>query len=202
MKISPFPIDWARNVDLITPLSLQKVLNKNQEVFYLRGRASEQISRIGVIGREPMELEGGLIKIYPYDTMTRSFPVEFGTPDPKAAENRMTLKEIWETIEKEVAIPDVVIQERASIVSPPKKVPDLAEDIIQGVDELYQIEQSRGWRKRLAGIPCMSVQRTMKNELLLNGILKTTKHPGLKRMRGVLLTAFILPAIFDGILGS
>lgn len=196
MSISPFPIDWVRNVDLITPLSLQQVLNKNQEVFYLRGRASEQISRIEVIGKEPIKLEGGLIKIYPYDTTTRSFPVEFGSRSD--FENRMTLREIWETIVNEVAIPDVVIQERACVISPPRRVPDIIEEVIQGIDEFYQIEQSRGWRRKIAGIPCMSVQKTMKNELISNGILKSTKHPGLRRLRGVLLTAFILPAIKVG----
>lgn len=142
-----------------------------------------------------MEVEG--VKIFPYDTMTRSYPIEFGHPDPKAGE-RKTLKEIWDIIIGEITTPDCVIQERASIVEPPKRVPDQFEDIVDGVDEFYQIEQGKGWRKRVAGVPCVSVQRMMKNELMSKGIIKKTSHPAFKRMRGVLLTAFVLPAVRAG----
>ncbi|HIE22832.1 MAG TPA: hypothetical protein EYP68_01210 [Candidatus Korarchaeota archaeon] len=196
MKILEFSIDWVRNVDLVTPLSVQARLNPKQEVFYFGGRASEQISRVNVIGDKPIEVEG--VKIYPYDDHTRSFPVEFGIPDPQASEERKSLKEIWDIVQGEIAAPDSVIQERACIYEPPKKVPDEVEGVISGIDEFYQIEQSKGWRRRVAGFPCVSVQKMMKTELMVNGIIKKSNHPAFKRMRGVLLTATILPAVRAG----
>jgi hypothetical protein len=195
MKIKEFPLDWSRNVDLVTPLTLQIKLNPKQEVFYLKGRASEQTAKVAVVGEEPIEVEG--VKIYPYDTFTRSYPVEFGVPNPEASEERKSLKEIWDIVTKEVAAPDCVIQERACIHEPPKKVPDKLEDIVSGVDEFYQVEQSKGWRRRVAGLPCVSVQKMMKAELTSKDIVKLN-DPAFKRMRGVLLTAFILPAVKVG----
>jgi hypothetical protein len=190
MKIKEFPIEWARNVDLLTPLSLQTPLNGKQEVFYLKGRASEQISRLDVLGKEPVEKEG--VKIYPYDTTSRSYPIEFGTPNPEASEDRRSIKEIWDILDG-FAIPDCVVQERACIHQPPKKVPDTIEDVLQGVDELYQLEQSFGARRRLAGLPCATPTRLLKAELVERGIVKPN-HPAFKRTRGVLVTAFVLPA--------
>ncbi len=48
------------------------------------------------------------MKFYPYDTTSRSYPIEFGAPNPEASEDRLSIKEIWDVLES-FAIPDCVV---------------------------------------------------------------------------------------------
>jgi len=194
--VRPLPRTWVRNVDLMPPLSLQAILNEKQEVFYLKGHVSEQTSAVHPLGGKEIKTSLG-VKINPWDKMARCTTIEFGVPDPTSGE-RATLGEIWEDVLAEIALPDVVIKERACIYEPPKKMPDKLEQVLAGIDEIYQVEFNYGYRRRVAGIPCASPAKIIKAELLSRDIIKSPSHPAFKRIRGVLLTELVLPAIKVG----
>lgn len=173
----------------MTPLSLQATVDPKQEVSYIEGHVSEQTSAIPT--SNPIKTELGVI-INPFDRTARCTTIKFGVPDPTTGE-RISQKEIMDDVRASLDVPDVIIKKRACIHKPPKKLPENMR-VLETIDELYQIEESFGYRRRVAGIPCPSPSKIIKNELLSRGIIKKAKHPAFKRMRGVLLTSFILPA--------
>lgn len=182
----------VRNVDFVPVLSLQAGIDKGQELYYLKGIFSEMKSSI----EEPIETElGGMIK--PMTTTGHGAEIKYGNINPEM-EYRLTPKEILRDIEG-YEILDMVIHRKGTIHKIPRSIEDMEQ--IGGSDYLYHQQSSVGNRdkkiRRLTGIPVISPYRTIESELLVHRkIFRRPKviHSGLRKIRSVLKTDWILPS--------
>lgn len=185
--IKPYPLEYARNLDFLPLISVQRALEPKQELYYFTGTVSVPFPKVSTTTK-PIKTElGGTIRSHPI--MRNASQIRYGKPEPTGF--RCTQKEIHEEITN-LELPEAVINQRGKVETVPKLVEDLKP--LQGVDELYTQETSRGnfCRKfrRMLGIKFFNPHRTMKNELVTYGFVKPS-DPCFKRLRSVLMVDWI-----------
>lgn len=188
-KIKPYPPEYARNLDFLPIISVQRALGPKQELYYFSGTVSVPFPKVSTVGK-PIKTElGGTIRSHPI--MRNASEIRYGKPEPTGF--KCTQEEIHEEITSVYQLPEAVINQRGKV----EKVPKIVEDFkqLQGVDELYSQETSRGnfCRKfrRMFGLKFFNPYRAMKNELVEYGIVKPS-DPCFKRLRSVLTVDWII----------
>lgn len=189
--IKPFPPFWPRNIDLITPLSLQSALDPDLNLFYCVGHVSVPLEKVSP-QRKPIKTElGGKIE---RDSVHRGMTkVTYGVP--RRTEVELPQDEILEdiisyTVPREV--PEVVLGRRGIREEVPKEFEDI--DVFQGSDEVFCMQTARGNRtrslRRMLQLPLSNPYYIAKEALILHGYIKPN-DPRLRRMRSILVTNWI-----------
>lgn len=189
--IKPFPPFWPRNLDLVTPLSLQRALDPDLKLFYCVGHVSVPLERVSP-RREPIKTElGGIIE---RDTVHRGMTkVTYGAPRRTGVE--LPQDEILEdvityTVPKEV--PEVVLGARGVREKIPKAFEDI--EVFHGSDEVFYMQTSKGNRtrslRRMLQLPLSNPYYMAKEGLILHGFIKPYDFR-LRRMRSILRTDWI-----------
>lgn len=186
--IEPYPPEYARNLDFLPIISVQRALGPNQELYYFSGIVSVPIQKVSTT-KKPIKTElGGTIRSHPI--MRNASEIRYGKPEP--TDFRCTQKEIHEEIIG-LELPEAVINQRGKVENVPKQIEDLKP--LQGVNELYSQETSRGnfCRKfrRMFGIKFFNPYRAMKNELVEYDIVKPS-DPCFKRLRSMLAVDWVI----------
>lgn len=188
VKIQPYPPQYARNLDFIPITSLQRALKPKQELYYFNGTVSVPFGKVSTTRKTIKTALGGTIKSHPI--MRNASEIRYGKAEPTGF--RCTQAEIHEEITSAYELPEAVINQRGTV----EKVPKIVENLkpLQGVGELYSLETSRGnfCRKfrRMFGLKFFNPYRAMKNELVMQGIVKPS-DPCFKRLRSVLMVDWI-----------
>ena len=190
-NVTPFPSNFARSVDLIPVLSLQKKVNDKEKISYFKGYVSVSSKR-PVIGGILGETLGDL-KINVHESLTdgHTFEMEWGNPDPTAKiEQQVPPTEIVQSIQEIGDIgAEMVFKQRTTVNIPP----DIPEMSNWGADFLLNIQQGYGYRRHIGTIPCFSVAKAMKDKLQDVGMIRKGDL-SIKHLKSVLLTDRIMPS--------
>ena len=187
VKIEPYPPQYARNLDFIPIVGIQRALRPKQELYYFSGTVSVPFPQVSTM-RKPIKTElGGIIKSHPI--MRNASEIRYGKAEPTGF--KCTQEEIHEEITG-LELPEAVINQRGTVNKIPKIVENLKQ--LEGVDELYSLETSRGnfckKFRRIFGLKFFDPYRAMKNELVKYGIVRPS-DPCFKRLRSVLMVDWI-----------
>jgi len=193
-EIQPFNDSYPLNFDFLTPLSLQTIVDPKRQIFYFRGEVSETTrTRI----TKPIKTDLGIIGIK--DTTGRRTVAEYGDPKPNGGD-RLTQKEIFEDIQDNTGVPDVVTRIRGTAHPIPREFQEF--DSLQGADEIWHEQVGRANRtsklRKEVGLMLWNPYHGIKKDLFDKGILNTGADPVLKRMKSALVTEVMVPSNNQG----
>lgn len=191
MRIDSFPPFFPRNIDLLTPLSLQEKLDPHLELFYCMGHVSVPL-REATGGREVETNLGVRIKASSiHRGMTE---VAYGTPTPTGT--RLSQREILEDVVANTStrdVPEVVLRSRGVRDDVPRKFEDV--DVFEESDSIFYLQKAVGNRyrslRRMLQLPLSNPYRIAKGALLLHRVV-SPYDPVFKRMRSVLKTNWVM----------
>jgi hypothetical protein len=197
--IRPYPDDWYRRLDFLTPLGLQiSVGEKDLEVYHCH-------LAVSVKGTPPTlkkveKTEFGELKVNPI--LRNQVDYKMGQPNPRNGYNPIPQKEILNDILNHLGgavtiignMPDVVIKSRSVVEKIPKEVEELA--VFQGSDYIFYHQKAYGnFPHKIRQVIKRGITNPynfVKYELLTNNILKLPNDPVLKKIRSILKTEWVL----------
>jgi len=191
MRIEPFPPFFPRNVDLLTPLSLQEKLDPSLELFYCMGHVS--VPLMEATGGREVETDLG-VKIKASSIHRGMTEVVYGRPEPTGM--NLSQREILENVVANTStreVPEVVLEGRGVREDVPKELEEV--DVFQGSDMVFYLQSSVGNRyrslRRMLQLPLSNPYRIARGALLLHKIVNPW-DPVFKRMRSVLKTDWVI----------
>jgi len=187
--IDPYPPQWPRTLDFLSPLRLQTKVDPKLELYcfdgevsFSAGASTRELSKI------PETTELG-VKIDRTLSSANRIRVHFGDVLPNTDELR-SQSEILKDVEdsSEIEVPDIVTKMRGAV----EKIPPGLEEVesVQGSEYVFYEEGNRGNRtKSLRTMLNMQELRNphefIKGDLLKFGAVKSLKDPSVRRMRGI-----------------
>lgn len=190
--IKPYPPDWVRLLDFITPLNLQKDIDPKLELNYYKGWVSVPMPKLTGQMRS-IKTDLG-ISIEQDHVSRRRTKINFGTLNQ--TQQKLTQAELWDNILENTLIEEVpaVVGRERGVIEPVK---DKLESIpvLDGCDEIYRKEVSHGHltktiRTRL-GLPVINPCRMIRNVLAEQGTL-LYNHPIFRRMLSIWTTEWMV----------
>jgi hypothetical protein len=188
--IEPFPPFFPRNIDLLTPLSLQEKIDPNLELFYCRGHVSVPLEE-ATGGKEVKTDLGVRIRASPIHRAKTE--ILFGWPRPFGG--AVSQREILEDVVANTStrdVPEVILENRGVIEDLPRSIQEV--DPFQGYEEVLYLQHSVGNRYRslrhMLQLPLSNPYRIAREALILHGVVKPW-DPVFKRMKSVLKTDWI-----------
>jgi len=194
----PYPPEWPRRLDFVTPLGLQLSCGaRDLELYHIVAETSVEA---GIKPpSEDIPTEYGVLKVLP-QPRDKLVYVKNTTLDPtdRGSRRLVSQKEILEDIVKAYNIkyvgdfPDIVIKDRGAVEKIPKAVEDLTE--LQGSDEIFCHQTSHGnfakKYRRVLGVRILEDPYYFtRADLWTHRILPPgIHHPILKKLRSVLRT--------------
>jgi hypothetical protein len=202
-SLQPYPAQYARSIDLVDKLSLQKTLGAgNFNVTYIRGEVSFQKEKLPQQVRSGGKLGDSKIILQPISRYLTQY--EWGSIEPKEPDTKPQ-RELLADIASGLGLDDmaalsVSIKSRLllhNISSLPKEVQDIKP--LSGHDILYHYQAAAGdytdivvRSLRLPEFFLRSPVKTIRSELVDNKIVGKN-DPILSRIRSVLRTIWITP---------
>ena len=194
--IDPYPPQWPRTLDFLSPLRLQTKVDPKLELYCFDGEVSFSAgASIREFSKIPETTELG-VKIDRTLSSANRIRVHFGDVLPNTDELR-SQSEILKDVEdsSEIEVPDIVTKMRGAV----EKIPPGLEEVesVQGSEYVFYEEGNRGNRtKSLRTMLNMQELRNphefIKGDLLKFGAVKSLKDPSVRRMRGIQKTNWII----------
>jgi len=183
----PYPLDWPRPVDFLTPLNLQvRGGCGDLEVFYMKGRVSVTDELARQIPEGTKRTDIGTFKWG--RTGIRELSFQFGDKKyfRRGEREEASQEEIWDEVENELDIRGypltLVIQERGSVF-------ELSEEDVPGEEaHLWEIGVGIHKYKFIQGLK-NPYKHIIKPYVLRERIVTGSNDPSLKRIKGFLVTA-------------
>jgi len=192
IEILPFPAFFPRNIDLLTPLTLQERLDPELELFYCRGHVSVPL-REATGGRE-VKTELG-IEIKASSIHRGRTEIVYGLRRPTGYEP-LTQREILEDVVANTSIeevPEVVLRDRGVIEDIPRGLEDI--EVFQGHDEVFYMQRGVGNRyrslRRMLQLPLANPYRIARELLLLHQVVKPWDKVFKRLGRSILKTEWV-----------
>lgn len=207
--ILDYDSSWPRRIDPLPPLPIQAGLDADLNMFYCKAEATTHVGQR--IKREVKTEQGTIIKGVA-GTLNK-VSCEIGNPDPRNGVSPIT-QEDWlddiirhmpEALIPGTETPDVVIKTRAVFEPVPKKIEHMEDlgitqhtlECIQASEDVRYIQRAKSnqphtTRDRTGIRNLANPYRIAKGYLLASGIIKSTHHPILRKIRSVLKTGWLL----------
>jgi hypothetical protein len=191
--IKPYPQDWPRLVDLITPLNIQQIIDPQAELNYYKGEVSVSMRQLTGELKPKVKTKLG-VSIQQDHISRKKTIIEFGTLNDTQV--KVTQKELWTNILENTLVDEVpaIIGKQRGIIKPlDLELESLS--ILDGCEQVYRMEVAYGHFteviRRRTMLPISNPCRIIRNDLALNGYLKYN-DPIFKRMRSVWRTQWMV----------
>lgn len=193
--IKPYPQDWPRLLDLITPLNIQQGIDPKAELNYYKGEVSVSMRQLTGELKPKVKTSMG-ISIQQDHISRKKTIIEFGTLND--TQTRVNQKELWMNVLENTVIdeaPTIIGKQRGIIMPVNSQLTSL--DVLDGCEEVYRMETTYGHFteviRRRTMLPIINPCRTIRNDLALNGYLKYD-DPIFRRMRSIWRTEWMVGA--------
>jgi len=192
-NLTPLGHDQERNIDFITPVSLQSKLSPRLEICHLVASGSMSSSQASQL---PSSSKG--MTFTRSDTRTNTVHAVFNPEPPDdlnlADMDITTAPEIHEDL-RNLGFEDAVMKQRVCVHKMPPHfdhLPEFAE-----VDTFFEKQTRTPYRTRDArrrfGIPIWNPYPTIKTQLLISRLVKGTSDRVLRRLKSGLVTSWLKP---------
>jgi hypothetical protein len=197
--IRPYPAEWYRRLDFLSPLGLQiAVGEKDLEVYHCHLAVS--VSGTPLQLKKVEKTEFGELKVNPI--LRNQIDYKMGKLNPREGYTPIPQREILNDILNHIGgavtiignMPDVVIKSRSVVEKIPKEVEELV--VFQGSEYIFYHQKAYGnfphKIRQVIRIGAANPYNFIKHDLLRYNILKLTNDPVLKKIRSTLKTEWLM----------